>query len=103
LGASLLAGIEEPLPTASQDAHAGIDERDDEDPIYKTGIPLYKTGPGHVTIEKGNQGTFERQDIWSSVAYFYLDKPENALPALESPEKRMKGMTWGGPLFDQVK
>jgi hypothetical protein len=73
-----------------------------EDPIYMTGTPLYKTGPGHVEMEKGSRGTFERQDAWSSVAYFYLDKPENALPALESPEGRMKGMTWGGPLFGQV-
>jgi hypothetical protein len=70
--------------------------------IYKTGTPVYKTGPGQVKMEKGSHGTFERQDGWSSVAYFYLDKPENAPPALESPEKRMTGMTWGGPLFNQV-
>jgi Protein of unknown function (DUF2961) len=73
-----------------------------EDPIYKTESPVYKAGPGHVKMEKGAQGIFERQDAWSSVAYFYLDKPEDALPALESAEQRMKGMPWGGPMFDQM-
>jgi Protein of unknown function (DUF2961) len=77
-------------------------ERSPDDPIYKTGTPVYKTGPGQVEMEKGSSGTFERQDAWSSVAYFYLDKPENALPALEAPEARMKGMNWGGPLFNQA-
>jgi hypothetical protein len=77
-------------------------ERSPDDPIYKTGTPVYKTGPGQVELEKGSSGTFERQDAWSSVAYFYLDKPENALPALAAPEARMKGMTWGGPLFNQA-
>lgn len=77
-------------------------EQSPEDPIFKTGTPVYKTGPGQVEMEKGSRGTFERQDAWSSVAYFYLDKPENALPALEPPEARMKGMTWGGPLFNQA-
>ena len=73
-----------------------------EDPIYKTGTPVYQTGPGRVEKEKGSGGTFERQDCWSSVAYFYLDRPEDDLPALESPEGRMKGMTWSGPTFDQL-
>jgi hypothetical protein len=73
-----------------------------EDPIYKTGTPVYKTGAGRVEMEKGSRGTFERQDSWSAVAYFYLDKPEDALPALESPEERMKGMTWSGPMFDRL-
>jgi hypothetical protein len=74
-----------------------------EDPIYKAESPVYKAGPGHVKMEKGTQGLFERQDAWSSVAYFYLDTPENALPELESPQERMKGMSWGGPMFDQLK
>jgi hypothetical protein len=77
-------------------------ERSPDDPIFRTGTPVYKTGPGQVEMEKGSRGTFERQDAWSSVAYFYLDKPENALPALEALEARMKGMTWGGPLFNQT-
>ena len=76
-------------------------EQSSEDPIYQAGTPVYKAGPGQVKMEKGSRGTFEREDAWSSVAYFYLDKPENALPALEAPEARMKGMNWGGPLFNQ--
>jgi hypothetical protein len=73
-----------------------------DDPIYATQTPVYKAGPGRVEIGKGSGGMFERQDSWSAVAYFYLDKPEDALPALESPEERMKGMAWGGPTFGQL-
>lgn len=32
---------------------------------------------------------FERQDDWSSCAYFYLDSPENELPEIDSVEKRI--------------
>lgn len=35
---------------------------------------------------------FFRQDDVSSVAYFYLDKPSNNLPALASPEFRTRGL-----------
>jgi hypothetical protein len=70
-----------------------------EDPVYQTGVPIYATGPGRVEMEKGGSGTFERQDDWSGVAYFYLDKSEDNLPAIESPEQRMKGMAWNGPYF----
>ena len=35
-------------------------------------------------------GLFERQDDWSSCTYFYLDAPENELPAIEPVEKRIK-------------
>jgi len=55
-----------------------------------------------IEKEKGSQGLFERQDDWSGVAYFYLDKPENSLPPLASADARMKGMTWGGPLWGDV-
>jgi hypothetical protein len=41
--------------------------------------------------EKG-YGLFERQDDWSSCAWFYLDKPQNGLPALASVEKRLEGL-----------
>lgn len=74
-----------------------------EDPVYKTGVPIYATGPGHVEMEKGSSGTFERQDDWSGVAYFYLNKSEDNLPAIEPPEQRMKGMPWTGPYFGGVQ
>jgi len=73
-----------------------------DDPIYAMQTPVYKVGPGRVEIGKGSGGMFERQDSWSTVAYFYLDKPEDALPAIESPEKRIKGMSWGGPMFGRL-
>ncbi|MCH2175365.1 MAG: DUF2961 domain-containing protein [Lentisphaeria bacterium] len=37
-------------------------------------------------------GLFERRDDWSSCAYFYLDKPENELPALLPVEERITGL-----------
>jgi hypothetical protein len=37
-------------------------------------------------------GKFERSDDWSSCAYFYLDRPENNLPRLDPPEKRLAGL-----------
>jgi hypothetical protein len=78
-------------------------EKGTSDPLYSTGAPIYKAGPGLLKKEKGEQGTFERQDDWSSVAYFYLDRPDNDLPPIDSPEQRMKGMPWGGPYFGDVR
>ena len=47
-----------------------------------------------ITIQQigWKDGLFERQDDWSSCVYFYLDKPENGLPAIDAPELRMKGL-----------
>ena len=45
---------------------------------------------------------FERQDGWSSVAYFYLDRSEDDLPSIDPPEQRMKGLAWNGPYFGDV-
>ncbi len=66
-------------------------------PLYTSGTPVYKAGAGLVEKEKGSDGLFERQDDWSCVAYFYLDRPEDGLSPLEPAEARMKGMTWSGP------
>jgi hypothetical protein len=74
-----------------------------EDPLFKTGVPVYAAGPGRQEKEKGSFGLFERQDDWSSCAYFYLDKPENNLPAIDRAELRMKGLEWGGPYFGDVR
>lgn len=35
-------------------------------------------------------GLFEREDDWSSCAYFYLDKPENSLPEIDPVQKRIE-------------
>ena len=36
---------------------------------------------------------FYRQDDWSSTAYFYLDRPENGLPALADVKTRIANLT----------
>ncbi len=56
---------------------------------------LHKTGPGLVEIDWEMQKDvplFERQDDWSSCAYFYLDKPVSNLPPLAPVEERVKGL-----------
>lgn len=74
-----------------------------EDPLYNTGVPVFKAGVGLVERERGSFGLFERQDDWSSCAYFYLDKPEDNLPPIQTAELRMKGLDWGGPFFGDVR
>lgn len=71
----------------------------DKNPLYKTGIRIYQAGPGLVERKRNSFGLFERQDDWSAVAYFYLDKPDDDLPPIDSPEQRIKGVGWGGPYF----
>lgn len=41
---------------------------------------------------RSDLGLFERADDWSSCAYFYLDSPENELPPLDPPAKRIEGL-----------
>lgn len=38
-------------------------------------------------------GIFERQDDWSSCAWFYLDRPENGLPPLAPIAERVAGLS----------
>ena len=42
--------------------------------------------------ERRSFGLFEGQDDWSGVAYFYLNKPNDDLPQIDSAEQRMKGL-----------
>lgn len=55
---------------------------------------LYDTSGNKLNFAKGSgiteYGLFERSDDWSSCAYFYLDKPENGLPAIDAAESRME-------------
>lgn len=64
----------------------------DRAPILESGQRLYRTGPGLVEMDLSQDGKFERQDDWSSCAYFYLDRPENGLPPLEPVGKRVEGL-----------
>jgi hypothetical protein len=44
-------------------------------------------------VEANSYGLFERQDDWSSCAYFYLDRPVNDLPPLAPVTERTVGLT----------
>lgn len=44
-------------------------------------------------------GIFERQDDWSSCAYFYLDRPESGLPPLAPVAERTLGLLPGGNIL----
>ena len=60
--------------------------------FFRTGRQLYRAGAGKVLMDMTKDGKFERADDWSSCAYFYLDRPENNLPQLDTAEKRMAGL-----------
>jgi hypothetical protein len=69
--------------TIQQIGYAGKDKMKS---ILESGTTVYKAGPGRVEIENSENGPpgglFERQDDWSSCAYFYLDRPTSNLPPL---------------------
>jgi len=60
--------------------------------IIKNNRTLYRAGPGLVPMDTSKEGKFERSDDWSSTVYFYLDKPANNLPLIDSVEKRVAGL-----------
>jgi hypothetical protein len=60
--------------------------------VHQLGTRLYKAGPGLVERGPLEEGLFERQDDWSSVAYFYLHAPENGLPPAPPVEERLRGL-----------
>lgn len=60
--------------------------------ISKAGRRLYRAGAGRVEMDISKDGKFEREDDWSSCAYFYLDRPENNLPPLDPVGKRTEGL-----------
>jgi hypothetical protein len=60
--------------------------------IARTGRRLIRAGEGDVPMDIRTDGKFERSDDWSSVAYFYLDRPENGLPALAPVAQRVAGL-----------
>ena len=60
--------------------------------LHKTGQPVYRAGPGRVEMGAWEEGIFEREDDWSSCAYFYYDRPSSDLPKLDPLEARTKGL-----------
>jgi hypothetical protein len=75
--------------TIQQIGYRGSNEIAD---LHKTGQPVYKAGPGRVEMGAWDEGIFEREDDWSSCAYFYLDRPSSELPALDPLEARTAGL-----------
>lgn len=61
-------------------------------PLVQAGRRLVRAGPGQVEMDISLDGKFERQDDWSSCAYFYLDRPENGLPPMDPVGKRTEGL-----------
>jgi hypothetical protein len=61
-------------------------------PIIENKRTLYRAGPGLVPMDLTKDGKFERVDDYSSCVYFYLDKPANNLPAIDTVEKRIAGL-----------
>lgn len=60
--------------------------------VHQLGTKLYRAGPGLQERGPLEEGLFERQDDWSSVAYFYLDRPDNGLPPIPPVEERVRGL-----------
>ena len=57
--------------------------------------PLYAADEGLKELDLKHLpqvNLFERTDDYSSVAYFYLDRPENGLPPLAPFAERMAGL-----------
>jgi len=57
--------------------------------------PIYRAGDGlkELDLKRMPQvNLFERADDYSSCTYFYLDRPENGLPALAPAADRMRGL-----------
>jgi len=63
--------------------------------ISRDARPVYRAGPGLMELDK-NQLTpfqlFEREDDWSSCAYFYLNAPTNRLAPLMDVSGRTRGL-----------
>ncbi|HQE29976.1 MAG TPA: DUF2961 domain-containing protein [Phycisphaerae bacterium] len=71
---------------------------DNRKQMHEAGRTIYKAGPGLVKVDMSpdsgiaEYGLFERQDDWSSCAYFYLDRPTNDLPPLAPLAQRLAGL-----------
>jgi hypothetical protein len=62
-------------------------------PMQVTRERYVLAGPGQVPLDLTTPDQlFERQDDWSAVAYFYLDRAENGLPPLAAVAERIAGI-----------
>ncbi len=60
--------------------------------LAQSGHRLTRAGAGDDALDLVKGGLFERADDWSSCSYFYLDRPENGLPALAPVAQRIAEM-----------
>jgi hypothetical protein len=66
--------------------------------MHTSGHEYYAAGEGRRKLDlspegkSADYGLFERQDDWSSCAYFFLDRPSNELPLLAPVAKRVAGL-----------
>ena len=60
--------------------------------MHGAGLQLYYGDEPVDMTRASGYGLFERQDDWSSCAWFYLDRPENGLPALAPVAERIAGL-----------
>ena len=60
--------------------------------LVQSGRRLTRAGAGDDALDLAKGGLFERADDWSSCSYFYLDRPENGLPALAPVAERIAGL-----------
>jgi len=70
--------------------------------IHASGRKILHAGKGEGWVDTetaGGYGIFERQDDWSSCAYFYLDRPENGLPSLAPVAERTCGLLPAGNIL----
>lgn len=64
--------------------------------FHQSGVQLFSASPEPKLLDFSDNsdiapfGLFERQDDWSCCAYFYLNRPENDLPPIDSVDKRIK-------------
>lgn len=66
-------------------------------PLFReAGRTIYHADPERKPVDLSRDDDsfviIERQDDWSSCAYFYLAQPENQLPPMECFEKRIQGL-----------
>ncbi len=70
--------------------HAGA--RGGKGPVCEEG----RREPSFVDLDEAARsqpyGLFERRDLWSSCAFFYLDRPESGLPPAEPVAKRLSDL-----------
>ena len=69
------------------------------------GRTIHEAGPGPKVLDlspegEKKSGLYERQDDWSSCAYFYLSAPANDLPELPPAEERTAGLLEQPPIAE---